>query len=241
LFGGYSNLSSYADKYLVREYVKQKIGDQYLIPLIDCYDNVEDIPFHQLPDQFVLKATHGSGWNYICTNKDTLDIQKVKKLFKKWLSRNYYWYGRELIYKNIVPRIVCESYIQNSKYKTIPDFKFYCFHGKVHFAHIDAYRFIHMRRNLYTPDWQLLPFRLNFPSIKEVIPPPKFIHQMIDIAESLGSNFPFVRVDLYETNDQVFFGELTFLPGSGYARFYPSEWDEKFGSFIDLNRLPQNP
>lgn len=238
IYGTGSDLSRYADKYFVREYVEQKVGCRYLIPMFGVYNSVDEIPFDQLPNEFVLKATHGSGWNFICTNKNELNIPKVKKQLNTWLKQNFYRYGRETVYKRISPRIIGEVLLNNGNpYNAIPDYKLFCFQGKAHFIQYDANRFTDHRRNFYSVDWQLLPFQLIYPPLSEVVQPPKHLEEMIDVAETLASDFPFVRIDLYEVNDQIFFGEMTFYPESGFGFFRPKEWDAILGSHISLNLL----
>lgn len=226
------NLSIYTDKYLVRDYVKKTIGEEYLIPLISVYNSVEEINLEELPDQFVLKCTHGSGMNIICSSKASLDWPSAKRQLKVWLKSNYYHtFGRELQYNYIKPRIVCEKYLENND-KDLLDFKFYCFVGKPEFVRVMSGRSTKIKKNTYYPDWKETSFQIaseaNNP--KWVIPKPKNLKIMVDVATKLSHIFPFVRVDLYNVDGKIYFGELTFTPAAGIQLFDPDSYDVFYGS-----------
>lgn len=203
-----------SDKYLVREYVEKKIGSEVLIPLIGVWEKPEDIDFEALPNQFVLKANHASGTNIICTNKQKLDVCETIDVLRKWLKLDFYIIGRERQYKNIKRKIICEAFI--GEINEVPvDYKFYCFNGEVKFIQLDLYRFSNYQKVLYSKDWDKLSIKFNGRDNSTEIPKPHCLNEMLDIALKLSVGFLFVRVDLYLSNTQILFGELTFTPGNG--------------------------
>lgn len=224
------------DKCEVRKYIKKAIGKEYLIPLLGVYDTFDEIDFDTLPNQFVLKPNHTSGNVYICMDKSKIDFEKLKKEVKAWLKREYYWLHREWPYKNVKPRIICEKYMVGESGTELKDYKFMCFSGEVKCS------FICLNRNspnglnvdFHDMDWKLMPFERHYPSSGSAIPKPKNFDKMVEFAEQLSKNIPFVRVDFYETNGQLFFGELTFYPGSGFEGFTPESYDYLLGSWIEL-------
>lgn len=224
------------DKYEVRNYIKETIGEEYLIPLLGVYDRFEDIDFDKLPNSFVLKPTHTSGDIYICKNKADIDYKYLKKLVNKWLKRRYYWLHREWPYKNIKPRIICEQYMVDESGIELKDYKFFCFHGKVKCLFVGSGRMSEsgVKADYYDPEWNPLPFERTHPKSGKSFPKPKELDKMIEVAEKLASNFIFVRVDLYLVNGQVYFGELTFHPASGYGKFEPEYYDYYYGSLLNL-------
>lgn len=230
--------STMSDKYLVRDIIKKEIDEDILIPLIGVWENFDEIDFKRLPNQFVLKCTHDSGGVVICKDKAELDIGLVKRKINKSLSRNYYYYTREWPYKNIKPRIICEEYMHDQIYDELKDYKLMCFNGKV------EYIFVCLNRNspsglnidIYDTGWNILPFqRPNTPnSIEKNNKKPLNLNKMINYAEKLSKNLPFLRVDFYEINEQLFFGELTFYPGSGFEKFKPHTYDRVLGDLLHL-------
>ncbi len=223
------------DKYLVRKYVKEKIGEEYLIPLLGVYNSFDDIDFSVLPDKFAMKTNHSSGWNVIVTDKAGMDIKEAKRKFDLWMKRNYaYNSGLELHYKNIVPRIVVEEYIENGN-DEIFDYRFFCFSGKAYaiWIDIDSGKPTH-KRNIYDLDWNLQPLKVNYPNDYKLDKKPKNLKKMIELAEKLSEGIDMVRVDLYEINDKIYFGELTFTPQSGQASWEPAEYNRIYGEQIEL-------
>lgn len=220
------------DKYEVKNIIKSKIDSRYIIPTLNVWDNVEDINFKDLPDQFVLKCTHDSGGIVICENKAQLDIKAAIKKLKKHLSNNFYYYGREWPYKNIKPRIIAEKYMG----KNLIDYKFFCFGGKVKTILVCSNRNETSKNtDFYDLNWNPMPFtRTSYTNNPKGIEKPKKLEEMISIAEKLSRNIPFVRVDLYEINSKVFFGELTFYPSSGFEGFSPNEYDKILGDWLEL-------
>ncbi len=224
------------DKYEVKKYVADIIGEEYIIPTLGVWDNVGDIEFDKLPNQFVLKCTHDSGSIVICKDKSKLDFEEAKKKLKKGLDRNLFWYGREWPYKDVKPRIIAEPYMEDGKAHELIDYKFMCFNGVVKCSFTCSERFTEsgLKVTFFDKDWNVMPFERHYPASKN--PPKKPINydKMIQFSEKLSKGILFVRVDFYEINGQLFFGELTFYPGSGFEEFTPEEWDYKLGDFLKL-------
>ena len=233
--------SKMVDKYEVKEYVSKIIGDEYIIPTLGVYDNFDEIDFSKLPKQFVIKCTHDSGGLVICKDKSKLNVEEAKLKINKSLKTNYYYCGREWPYKNVKPRIIVEEFISN-KNSDVNDYKFFCSNGKVFCFKIDFDRFINHRANYYDVKGNLLRFG------EEVCPPdfnrqlklPVNLKKMVDLAKILSKNIAFLRVDFYEVNNKILFGELTFFPAGGMGKFIPEEWDKKLGDFIDLSMVKKN-
>lgn len=223
------------DKFAVKEYIAQKIGEEYIIPTLGVYDKFGDIEFDKLPNQFVLKCTHDSGSVVVCSDKSTFDYNLAKSKLEKALKRNMFWHGREWPYKNVKPRIIAEKYIADEAGE-LNDYKLMCFNGKVKCSFVCSERFtgkgLHV--TFFDKEWNVMPFERYFPSVKEGMDRPKNYDKMIELAESLSKDIPFVRVDFYETENKLYFGELTFFPGNGVEVFSPEEWDYKLGEWIEL-------
>lgn len=226
-----------ADKYLVREWVKEKIGEEYLIPLLGVWDKFDDIDFDKLPDQFVLKANHGSGWNIIVTDKKQFNRVEAKKKFDRWLNTNFAYLTLEMQYEDIKPKIIAEKYIVNEN-NDLPDYKFFCFDGKVFCLYtMINYTFDHSKGQLgfFDRDYKLMPYhRGEYAPIKEQLPKPKNFEKMVELAEILSKGFKHVRVDFYNLNGKIFFGEMTFTTSGGFAVFVPEEFDLLLGKQWNL-------
>jgi hypothetical protein len=226
-----------ADKLAVRDYVAGAGGADLLIPLIGVYRRAQEIDFYKLPEQFVLKANHGSGWNIICRDRRSMDLTRARARLNRWLQTDFSRIAREWVYEGIEPRIICEEYLATANGEPPSDYKFFCFHGEPRFIQVDYDRFIGHRRALYTPAWEKLPCALEYTLKEEPTPPPQTLARMLRVAAQLSQPFPFARVDLYELDDRVYFGELTFFPGKGVERFRPREFDAIFGERLDLSRV----
>lgn len=223
------------DKYTVKKWVADKIGEEYIIPTLGVWKNADEIDFDKLPNRFVLKTTNGGGGDVvICKDKSMFDIVKARKHLNKGLKKNIYNDFREWPYKNVSPRIIAEKYLEDES-DELKDYKFFCFDGMVKCLQVDYDRFVDHHRNMYDTDWNLLPFTIKYPS-KEgvVIPKPQGFEAMLKIASILSKEIPHVRVDLYNIYGKVYFGELTFYHGSGLKKFTPKEWDYKFGEWLQL-------
>lgn len=227
------------DKYLVRQYISEKLGKEYLIPLLGVWNTFEDINFNGLPNQFVLKCTHDSGGLVICKDKESLNLKDAEKKIKQSLKRNFYYYGREWPYKNVHPRIIAEKYMADEFEKELKDYKMMCFNGKVLCSFVCTERYSNdgLKVTFFDKDWKVMPFERHYPKSKKIIEIPKKYDEMIYLAEKLAKNIPFVRVDFYEIEERIYFGEITFYPGNGMEEFSPEEWDYKLGSWLDLSKV----
>ncbi len=219
-----------ADKFKVRTYVQRKIGKEYLIPLIGLYENMNEIDVVTLPNSFVMKATHGSGWNIICHEGEKLDWPKIKKL-KTWLKKNYYREGREWVYKHIKPAIICEEFLGWNLY----DYKLFCFNGNPKYIQVDVDRFCNHKRNVYDINWNRQDFSILYDQSEKAISRPVNLNEMLEIAKILSKNIPFVRIDLYLEQGQVYFGEMTFYPENGFAKISPEKYNILLGEELDLD------
>ncbi len=226
-----------ADKYLVRQYIAEKLGEQYLIPLLGAWDDPDDIDFDKLPNQFVLKCNHNSGLGMcICKDKSKLDIPKVRAELRKGLQEDYYKKCREWVYKDIPRKIICEQFMTNGG-KELEDFKIHNFNGEAKFVLVCRDRFSDtgLTEDFFTPEWEHMPVkRPKLGLSKEQIPKPEQLSQMLEFSKILSKDIPFVRTDFYVIEGKVYFGEITFFPASGMAAFDPPEWDEKIGNWLTL-------
>lgn len=224
-----------ADKYAVRDYVQRTIGAQYLIPLLGVYRHASQIDFDSLPNAFVCKATHGSGWTIICRDKNKLDIAGTREQLDKWLKDNYYYYYyREWHYKNIPPRCICEEFIQTDNGEPPWDYKIFCFNGKAHLIEVDVNRFTQHTDSFFDLKWQKLPMQKGDPTYPGTIPKPDRFDEMIQVAQELSRGFNMVRVDLYYAKRKIYFGEMTFTPENGLHAISPEEYDYRLGELFDL-------
>lgn len=228
------------DKYKVREYISEKIGEGYLIPLLGVWDDPEDIDFDFLPNKFVLKCNHNSGLGMcICTDKSKIDIKKVKNELKSGLAQNYYLNGREWPYKNVSRKIICEKYMTDETGKNLRDYKFYCFDGKPKIVGIyqDRNSDKETTGDFFDMNFEWVDLRFGMPNALNKPQKPQKFQEMIKIAEILSEGMPEVRVDLYISNNKIYFGELTFFDGGGFDKIEPLEWDYKLGSWIKLPKI----
>ena len=224
-----------ADKYLVREWVKNKIGEKYLIPLLGVWDDFDDINFNSLPRQFVLKANHGCAYNIIVKDKTTFNKDDARNKFKLWLRENFaFKFGLEMHYKNIQPKIIAEEYLENIDGE-VYDYKIFCFNGKAKYIQIILGRSANYQMVFFDTEWKRQDFITNNTLYNGDIPKPKNLSEMLEKAEVLAKNFNFVRVDFYILNDDsIKFGEMTFTPFSGVGHWNKTEWNMKFGEMIKL-------
>lgn len=229
--------TSLVDKAEVKKYVADKIGREYIIPTLGVYEKFEDINFDELPNQFVMKVTHDSGGVIICKDKDTLDVDNAKKTLNKALKRDYYKAWREWPYKNVKRRIIIEEYMEDSSSNDLRDYKFFAFDGEVKALFIATERQNEneeTRFDFFDEKFNHLDLKNGHPNALVCPTKPKCYDEMIQIASKLSEGFPHVRVDLYEVNGKVYFGEMTFAHWSGFMPFEPEEWDYTFGSWINL-------
>lgn len=232
----YTNL---VDKYEVKKIVADLIGEEYIIPTLGIWDSADDIDFEQLPDQFVLKCTHDSGGIVICKDKSSLDQENAREIMRKGLKRRYYKYNREWPYKNVKPRIIAEKYMVDESGYELKDYKWFCFDGEVKALFIAKDRGVKGREttfDFFDSEFNHLPFTNGHPNAKVLPDKPAGFEKMKEIASKLSKGFCQLRVDLYDINGHVYFGELTFFHWGGRTPFVPEEWDYKFGEWI---KLPQ--
>ncbi len=224
------------DKYRVREYIKDTIGEEYLIPLLGVWEKAEDIDFDLLPDKFVLKCNHGSACNIICKDKSKLNREETVKQLNKWMETNYYKISREWPYKNVPRRIIAEQYMEDTKNEQIYDYKFFCFGGMAKCVKVDFDRFVVHHANYYDLEGNLM-------NIGEGVAPPDFERDiglpenytmMQQLAEKLSKDIPFLRADFYDVEGKIYFGEMTFFPASGLGEFISYENDVMLGKWLKL-------
>ena len=240
IYHNYPLKTTLADKYKVREWVASKVGDKYLVPLCGkgVYDSPYDIDFAELPNKFVIKTNSGSGDVSIVQDKSTLsakDIKRIKARMDYYLHCNFSWIGYELHYSDIESKIIVEQLIECDD-EDLPDFKFLCFDGKPMFCWVDKGRYHNHKRNVYDLDWNLQTWnQRDYGNYEGVIEKPDNFDEMIDIATKLCEGFSHVRVDLYNVNGKIYFGEMTFTNGCGFERIIPYEADLMLGSLWKLD------
>ena len=224
-----------ADKYEVRRIVEERLGKEYLIPLLGVWDCVEDIDFTQLPNQFVLKCTHDSGSVIICKDKSSFNIEEARQKLSDTMKTNYFYPSREWPYKNIIPRIIAEKHMVDESGTELKDYKIYNFGGEPKLIQVDFGRFVHHERNLYTLDWKYISEEIEYPTNESVqIDRPEHLEKMLDCARILAKDIPSVRTDFYLVNGKIYFGEITFYQEGGFARFRSEEYSRKLGEWIKL-------
>ena len=225
------------DKYEVRAYIEEKLGAEYLIPLLGVWDRPEDIDFENLPQQFVLKCTHDSGSVILCKDKSAFNInQAIDKLNKK-IKHNLFWEGREWPYKNLKPKVIAEAYMENDDGSDLIDYKFFCFNGRPEMVYVSQGLSDHSTAHIsyVSMDWKQEPFRRSDFAVFETIPDkPMNFEKMVNFSKKLSARHPFVRIDFYEISGKLYFSEITFYPGSGYTEFTPDEWNYYWGQRLEL-------
>lgn len=219
--------SQVADKVKVRKYVSDKIGENVLNELYFVGNDPRLIPFESLPNQFIIKTNHGSGWNIIVKDKSKIDKSEIIEKCNYWLSLKYsdYSKGYEAHYDSIAPSILVEKFLSGKDNNSILDYKFFCFHGRVNFIAVDTDKYTKQNRLIYDVNWNPIDFSWpNLPKENQVQKPQE-IREMIQIAESLSHDFDFCRIDLYLSNTGIKFGEITISPGGGWDKITPKEAD----------------
>ncbi|WP_162011067.1 ATP-grasp fold amidoligase family protein [Streptococcus sp. S784/96/1] len=229
--------TNYVDKYEAKKIVANKIGEKYIIPTIAVWNTVDEIDFDRLPNRFVLKCTHDSSGVIICKDKSTLDIEKAKVILSKCMKRNYYWQGREWPYRDVVPRIIAEEYMEDIETRELRDYKVYVFNGQAKFMMLNSSRGVDTRADYFDREGNWLDFIWGY-SHAEMRPIlPKNFKKMLSFSEILAKDLLHLRVDFYEVNGELYFGELTFYDGSGFDKIEPISWDMKFGEWLTLPNL----
>lgn len=227
-----------SDKVAARQFVRQRIGEEFLVPLLGVYEDADDIDLDSLPDRFIIKAAHGSGWNLIVRDKQALDWRAAKRTVQDWLSRSYYAHKREWQYRDVPHRIVIEELLLDEAGEIPDDYKVWCLRNgseETLFVQVDMDRFTDHSRNYYDLDWRLLPFsKAEAPPNPIGRPRPQRLDEMVEVARKLSEGFCLVRVDFYILPDRIYFGEMTFTPDAGMAPLIPEEWDLKLGDLVGL-------
>lgn len=229
-----------ADKYAVREWVKKKIGEEYLIPLLGVWDRAEDIDFDQLPDSFVLKTNNAYNTNIIVRNKEDINKRLIIEQLNHWLAFPFWAELGEFHYKDIPPKIIAEKFMQCEGTDDLTDYKFLCFHGKPYCCTVELDRFHGHKQLVYDADWKPHGWRINhFAASSDSIEKPAQYEKMLAMVKTLCEGFSHVRVDLYLIQQKIYFGEMTFTPGSGYVSIVPDEYDFILGEqwIIEQNQL----
>ena len=223
------------DKYAVKDYVADIIGEEYIIPTLGVWDTFDEINFNDLPESFVLKCTHDSAGLVIVKDKNKLNINQAREKINKCLRRNYYYNGREWPYKNVKPRIIAEKYMEDPNTRTLKDYKFFTFNGVAKIWYIASGKnnpndVIHL--DFFDMDYNHLKIKNGHPFSQKIPDKPQNFDTMRILAEKLSVGIPHVRVDFYEVDGNVYFGEMTFFHNSGFVPFEPEYWDEILGSWI---------
>lgn len=229
------------DKYAAKEYVGNIIGKEYIIPTLGVWNSFDEIDFDKLPNQFVLKTTHDSGGIVICRDKHIFDKKAARERLEKSLKNNFYYMGREWPYKNVPPRIIAESFMENPGYADLTDYKFFCFNGMPYYCQVISDRNTNECIDFFDMEWNLQEFTglhnpnyPHYPHYPRKIGKPICLGQMKLACSVLAENIPFVRVDFYEVKGKMYFGEMTFYPASGLGEFSPKKWNQKMGDLVIL-------
>lgn len=223
-----------SDKYLVRKFVEDKGLGHMLNELYAVYDSPDEIDFDALPDKFVMKTTHDSAHVILCTDKKKLNEKLIRKQLKWWMDIDYCYMSGEWVYHTEKPRIVCERFLEDKDLGELVDYKFFCFNGKPDVCFFASDRKNHVKADFYSLDWKRLPFKWMYETSNKDFPKPECLEEMIEASKILAEGFPFVRVDFYQANGKVYFGEMTFFHGGGMGWFEPENYDIEFGNKIHL-------
>ncbi|WP_372519302.1 ATP-grasp fold amidoligase family protein [Candidatus Ruminimicrobiellum ovillum] len=233
-------LTKCADKVEARDYIKEVVGEQYLVPAFGIYNSFREIDFDKLPSQFILKVNWGCKQNSLCKDKSKFNIKKIRKKFTTWLNpkKNNYYGCFEWQYKNIKPKILCEQYLNIVNDGFLTNYRFFCFNGKFKIFSIVLLKDGKQYANFYDTDLNFLPVKQAFPNKEDYVPKIANYKKMVELAEKLAKPFPHVRVDMYETSDKkIYIGELTFTNWNGTVPIEPEEYDYKFGQYLDLPKI----
>ena len=226
-----------SDKWMCRDYVSKEIGTKYLKPLLGVYDSVKDINWQELPEKFVIKATHGSGWNIICYDKRKFDKADAEEKLIQWLAQNYYHKVREWQYKFIQPKVIIEPLLEGDAEHGLVEYQIYCFDGIAKFVQVDIDCNNEHTRLFLTPDWKKMPFTIvRFPIYEGDFPKPQNFDEALSIAEKLTQGMPFCRLDLHLIDDQIFVSEMTLQPAGGFMKFDPPHYGLEIGKMLKLKK-----
>lgn len=237
LYGADKQQTELADKYLVKKYIKNTIGEEYVIPLIGVYDNFKEIDFGKLPNSFVIKVNNGSQSNIIVKDKSSLDINDAEAKINHHLTHNLFAYGLEMHYKNIIPKIIIEEYIEFQD--GIEDYKFYCFNGSPEYLLVIADRFTNEKMSFYDMEFTKQEFSILDGMGDLNIEKPQQFDEMLKLTKFLANKlkYPFIRIDWYiDKKGKLYFGEFTFNPGAGWYFFKPEKYNKEWGDKITLSK-----
>lgn len=228
------------DKYEVRKFVAERVGEEYLVKTLGVWNRAEEIDFDALPNQFVLKCTHDCGGLVICRDKKALDIETSKKQLNDCLKTNFFWQGREWPYKNVKPRIYAEEYLEDPGETQLSDYKVFCFDGVPQIIQVDYDRYEGHKRQFFDCDWNRMDISFHFLSdtVKQ-IRKPDVLSEMLYLSRKLSAGFPHLRTDFYIVNNKLYVGEMTFFHGTGFGKWWPEGTDEWLGKFINLDSVKQ--
>ena len=230
-------IPSFVDKWQTRQQVTKRVGPEVLNELLGVWDRPQQVPFADLPDRFVLKATAGSGWNILCPDKSKLDISESIQKLTAWQNRNYYHWQREWQYRSLRSRIIAERFMFDPlhPHRSVPDFKIFCFNGQPRVIGVNTDRWGDNRHDFFDVDWNAVDYGMSTkPRSNPPLQKPENLAQMVEIAAKLADGFPFVRVDLYRHAEKIIFGEMTFSPSAGNMPIQQPEADNLWGSWITL-------
>ena len=230
------------DKIDAKEFVSSVIGEKYVIPTLGKWNSVEEIDWESLPQQFVIKATCDSGGVVVCKNKSELDISAAKRKLSSSWGKSYFKYNREYPYRNVIPRIIADEYIEDESGYELKDYKFFCFDGEPKCLFVASDRMNkgeETKFDFYDLDWNHIPVVNGHPNNPKGIMKPKNFEEMLEIARKLSAGIPHVRVDLYNCNGRIYFGEMTFFHWSGTVAFEPDDLDYKMGEWLHLPKIKE--
>lgn len=236
LYDRKSIYTTMVDKYKAKQWVANRIGEQYVVPTLAAYNSVDEIDLDKLPDKFVLKCNHDCGSVVICKDKSTFDLEAAKKTLAAAMEKNYYWKAREWPYKNVKRVVLAEKFLEVPEANDLIDYKMMAFGGKVKcgFTCTNRRSDEGLYVTFYDTDWKKMPFERTYPAEVKPVEKPASYELMIELAEKLSENLPFSRVDFYEIEGKPYFGEITLYPGAGFEAFEPKEWDKTLGDWIEL-------
>lgn len=238
LYNRKTQYTNMVDKYEAKKYVSERLDQDCIIPTLGIWNTPEDINFENLPQKFVLKCTHDSGSVFICKDKKTFDVERVKKQLQEALNRNYYEKYREWPYRDVKPRIIAEQLLEDESSDDVMDYKIHCFNGVPKLIQVDYDRFTNHKRNIYDAEWTYLDVEILYKTDKgHIIERPRKLEEMLMMASKLSEDMPYIRIDFYYINERIFFGEMTFHHGAGYEPIRPESFGREMGDWIDL---PQN-
>lgn len=226
------------DKYGVREFIKERIGEEYLIPVYGVWDKPEDVDFSALPDRFVLKCTHDCGGVIICRDKSTFNKEEAIASLKECMKKNFYYQGREWPYKNVIPRVYAEAYLEDNGETQLTDYKVFNFNGNPRIIQVDFDRYTDHKRKFFDTEWKEMNITFHRPyQSNKVIKKPACMDEMLELSRKLSAGFPHLRTDFYIVNDKLYVGEMTFFHGTGFGKWTPESFDAEMGSWLDLSMV----